>query len=212
MANPLVTTVRKGGRNLFNIYIKWGAGCWGRVQAMCTVLSAAESDADLPSLLGKVSRAFGKGAGLLDHRSWFSAQKDFEAEWPAVSRMLDSGVPACTDKSVALIAFTPKAMESIEREACDCIQVDLDGENTVLDCLEPQGNVKDQGYELARCGYSGCEIEEELENINEAPHVHDWMKQNITKENAVDIMRRWDAESSEIWIDGDEVLRAYQEC
>lgn len=136
-------------------------------------------------------------------------------------------IEACTDRNASasdLTGIIEKAIPDawvtdneskileMEDNACDILFVELDRQNTVLGCLEKQCKLSDAGYELTCQGYSGCEIKEELDAIGRAPHAKEWMKENVTRENALDIMRRWDAESSEIWIDGDEVFRAYQEC
>jgi hypothetical protein len=144
--------------------------------------------------------------------------------WNRVSTMCR--ILACVDRNASVsvlleqigkavpdawISDNGRDIREMEQNACDIQFICLDGVNTVFGALEPDGEIAEAGEYMRLNGYSEDEIAEELETIANAPQVYPWMKEDITKENAFDILSKWNAESSDTWIDENHVYRAFLE-
>lgn len=201
MSDPLVTCVRRNRETLFAIYEHWGAGTGGEFETMCNVLGAIDDrNADLETLIRQTISALPDGAGLLDHKSWFANTDDYNNEYPRIKQMLDSGIKACTSRNDGLIAFTPKAMDALMNNACDVQQIDLDGENCLIDCLECKGDEDNFKAELHDEAYDDEEYEELTEDIRNAEALPVWATENVVRENAKCLLEKWNGLLAELFV------------
>lgn len=172
MGARLVIKVRKDENDLFDIYMHWGANTWDEVNAMCRLAAVYGRDDDIQTLIGKTIGALDEGCGL------YMPDTD---EREAVEAMAEKGLAQATDRNSGLIAFTPKAMRDFERDAQDILWLDIaQGAGCIADTLM----------------YEGPDIEDE----DEAVRMPGFFHTDIDKDNAMDILRRFEDVDDEIFL------------
>lgn len=179
MGQRLVLSIIRNDQSLFSVYQHWGGYTGNEIEVICKLISVFDKDDGLETLLKKTIETL-PGSGIYlpeDHTDEVDAIMDFIAK----------GFPVAKDRNAGLIAITPKAQGELSRYAEDTQNLYLDADNFLEDTL----------WYMSKDEIDEDEVPIALPSLFTTP---------VTKENALDLLARFEALDDEVFIDGDGYL------